>query len=113
MSVGVKVKIWGDYALFSRPELRAERYSYDVITPSAARGILEAIYWHPGMRWQIDRIHALKPICFTSIRRNEVKSRIPREDPLTAYNGGKGESLFLNTKSDIVQRSSIILKDVA
>ena len=47
MGVGVRVKVWGDYALFSRPELKVERYSYDVITPSAARGILEAIYWHP------------------------------------------------------------------
>ena len=50
MSVGVKVKVWGDYALFTRPETKVERYSYDVMTPSAARGILEAIYWHPGLR---------------------------------------------------------------
>lgn len=50
MGVGVKVNVWGDYALFTRPELKTERYSYDIITPSAARGILEAIYWHPGMR---------------------------------------------------------------
>ena len=50
MGIGVKVKVWGDYALFSRPELKVERYSYDVMTPSAARGILEAIYWHPGLR---------------------------------------------------------------
>ena len=57
MGIGVKVKVWGDYALFSRPELKVERCSYDVITPSAARGILEAIYWHPGMRWIIDKIY--------------------------------------------------------
>ena len=56
MGVGVKVNVWGDYALFTRPELKTERYSYDIITPSAARGILEAIYWHPGMRWIIDKI---------------------------------------------------------
>ena len=74
MSIGEKEKVWGDYALFARPELKTERYSYDIITPSAARGILEAIYWHPGLRWVIDRIYVQNPICFTSIRRNEVKS---------------------------------------
>lgn len=75
MGVGVKVNVWGDYALFSRPELKVERYSYDIITPSAARGILEAIYWHPGMRWIIDKIYVKNPIQFTSVRRNEVKAR--------------------------------------
>ena len=62
MGVGVKVNVWGDYALFSRPELKVERYSYDIITPSAARGILEAIYWHPGMRWIIDKKWITWPI---------------------------------------------------
>ena len=76
MGRGVKVKVWGDYALFSRPELKVERYSYDTMTPSAARGILEAIYWHPGMRWVVDKIHVIKPIRFTSVRRNEVKSKV-------------------------------------
>ena len=56
MGMGVKVRVWGDYALFSRPELKVERCSYDVITPSAARGILEAVFWHPGLKWVIDRI---------------------------------------------------------
>ena len=55
MGVGVKVQVWGEYALFSRPEMKVERCSYDVMTPSAARGILEAIYWHPGLRWVIDK----------------------------------------------------------
>ena len=76
MGMGVKVKVWGDYALFSRPELKVERYSYDVMTPSAARGILEAIYWHPGLRWIIDKIYVKNPIHFTSVRRNEVKSKV-------------------------------------
>ena len=58
MSIGVRVKVWGDYALFSRPEMKVERCSYDIMTPSAARGIMEAIYWHPGMCWKIDRIQA-------------------------------------------------------
>ena len=57
MGMGVKVRVWGSYALFSRPEMKVERCSYDVMTPSAARGILEAIYWHPGMRWIIDKIY--------------------------------------------------------
>ena len=62
MGIGVKVKVWGDYALFSRPEMKVERCSYDVMTPSAARGILEAIYWHPGLKWVIDKIYVKKCI---------------------------------------------------
>ncbi len=69
---GICLHVWGKYALFTRPELKVERTSYDVMTPSAARGILEAIYWKPQIRWVIDRIHVLKPIIFQSIRRNEV-----------------------------------------
>lgn len=75
MSYGIKLHISGDFACFTRPEMKVERVSYDVITPSAARGILEAIYWKPQIRWVIDRIHVLKPIRFTSIRRNEVGSK--------------------------------------
>ena len=67
------IEVSGDYACFSRPEMKVERVSYDVITPSAARGILEAVMWHPGMRYVIDRIHVCAPIRFTNIRRNEVK----------------------------------------
>ena len=55
MSQGIQMEVWGDYALFTRPELKVERVSYDVMTPSAARGIIEAVYWHPGLRWHIDR----------------------------------------------------------
>lgn len=69
MGIGVKVRVWGKYALFSRPEMKVERCSYDVMTPSAARGILEAVYWHPGMRWVIDKIHVVNPVRFTSVRR--------------------------------------------
>ena len=61
-NVAVKIEVWGDYACFSRPEMKVERVSYDVMTPSAARGLLDAIYWHPGMRWVIDRIHVCSPI---------------------------------------------------
>lgn len=111
MGKGVKVKVWGDYALFSRPEMKVERCSYDVITPSAARGILEAIYWHPGMKWVIDKIYVKNPIRFTSVRRNEVKSKISANNVLQAYNGAD-KPLYISTKEDIVQRASLILRDV-
>ena len=111
MGIGVKVKVWGDYALFSRPELKVERYSYDVMTPSAARGILEAIYWHPGLKWKIDRIYVNKPIRFTSVRRNEVKSKALASKVLEVYNGAE-KPLYISTKQDIVQRASVILTDV-
>ena len=111
MAVGVKVRVWGDYALFSRPELKVERYSYDVMTPSAARGILDAIYWHPGLRWVIDKIYVKKPICFTSVRRNEVKSKVLASNVLQNYNGAD-KPLYLSAKEDIVQRASVLLCDV-
>lgn len=112
MGVGVKVNVWGNYALFSRPELKVERYSYDIITPSAARGILEAIYWHPGMRWIIDKIYVKNPIQFTSVRRNEVKSKILASNVLQAYNGAD-KPLYISTKEDIVQRASQLLCNVS
>lgn len=111
MSHGVRVHVWGDYALFSRPEMKVERCSYDVMTPSAARGILEAIYWHPGMRWIIDRIYVRNPIEFTSVRRNEVKSKIQATSVLSAMNGGE-KPLYISTKEDIAQRAAIILRNV-
>ncbi len=112
MAKGVKVKVWGNYALFNRPELKTERYSYDVITPSAARGIMESIYWHPGMLWVIDRIYVQNQIQFTSVRRNEVESKASCSNVLQAYNGAD-KPLYLSTKDDIVQRASVILKDVS
>ena len=112
MGIGVKVKVWGEYALFSRPEMKVERCSYDVITPSAARGILEAIYWHPGMKWVIDKIYVQKPVQFTSIRRNEGKSKISSNNVLPVYNGAD-KPLYISTKSDIVQRASLLLRDVS
>lgn len=74
--MSIQVEVSGPYALFSRPEMKTERVSYDCMTPSAARGLLESIYWHPGLRWIIDRIHVCAPIHFTNIRRNEVKDTI-------------------------------------
>lgn len=77
MSYGVKLRVWGEYACFTRPEMKVERVSYDVMTPSAARGILEAIYWKPAIVWGIDRIHVLNPIRFDNIRRNELAGKLP------------------------------------
>lgn len=111
VAVGVRVKVWGEYALFSRPELKTERYSYDVMTPSAARGILEAIYWHPGLRWVIDRIYVNRPIQFTSIQRNEVKNKISVNNALSVYNGAD-KQLYISSKAEIVQRASFLLRDV-
>jgi len=73
MGFGITIRVRGDYALFTRPEMKVERVSYDVITPSAARGVIEAIYWKPAIRWVIDKIRVLNEIQFTNIRRNEVK----------------------------------------
>lgn len=111
MSFGVKVEVWGDYAMFSRPEMKTERVSYDMMTPSAARGILEAIYWHPGLMWIIDKIHVCHEIKFANIRRNEVKSKISAHKMRSAMNGSR-EELYLVTANDIQQRASMILKDV-
>lgn len=88
MAYGICVEVWGDRALFTRPELSVERVSYDAMTPSAARGLLESIYWHPGMRYTIDRIHVLNPIRFTNVRRNEVKSKALASTMRTAATGG-------------------------
>ncbi|MDD3244178.1 MAG: type I-C CRISPR-associated protein Cas5c [Eubacteriales bacterium] len=111
MQLSVKVEVWGPYALFSRPELKTERYSYDVMTPSAARGLLEAVYMHPGIRWRIDRIHVLNPIAFASVRRNEVKSKVVASSVAAVMKGGGGE-LYLATSQDIQQRASTLLRDV-
>lgn len=78
------IEVWGAYACFSRPEMKTERVSYDIMTPSAARGLVEAIYWHPGMKYHIDRIYLLKPVQFASIRRNEVKATLLSSAALSA-----------------------------
>ena len=87
--MSIQIEVWGDYACFSRPEMKTERVSYDVMTPSAARGLIESIYWHPGLRYCIDRIHVLEPIRFTNIRRNEVKSIILARKVLSAAKSGE------------------------
>ena len=109
--MGIRMEVWGENACFTRPEMKAERVSYDVMTPSAARGILESVYWHPGMRWHIDKIHVLSPIRFSNVRRNEVKSKIQAASVLSAVNGS-GKELYISTSEDIQQRAAMILSDV-
>lgn len=111
MGQGVRIRVWGERALFSRPELKVERCSYDMITPSAARGILEAVYWHPGLRWVVDRIYVMKPIQFTSVRRNEVKNKVQASGVLSVMNGAE-KPLYISSREDIVQRAAILLRDV-
>ena len=110
MGYGIRVEVWGPYALFSRPEMKAERVSYDVITPSAARGLIEAVYWKPAIRWKIDRIQVCNPIRFTNIRRNEVASKISASSVRSAINNG--DMPYLNTSAEIQQRASMVLYDV-
>lgn len=109
--MAIQVEVWGEYACFSRPELKVERVSYDVITPSAARGLMEALYWHPGLMWRIDRIHVLNPIRFTNIRRNEVKSKILASSVRSVMMGGQSP-LYLNRAEEIQQRAAMVLRDV-
>ena len=102
--MSIKLMIWGDYACFSRPEMKVERVSYDVITPSAARGIIEAIYWKPAIRWVIDKIYVINPIEFTHIRRNEISSKIPK----AGYEKNPG----IDVNKHRQQRAGMILKNV-
>lgn len=110
MGYGIRLEVWGPLALFCRPEMKAERVSYDVITPSAARGILESIYWKPAVRYHIDRIHVCNPIRFTNIRRNEVLSKIQKGAVYSFAHGG--DAPYLYTHESINQRASMLLRDV-
>lgn len=97
----LRLKVWGDNACFTRPEMKVERVSYDVMTPSAARGILEAILWKPAIRWHVQQIDVLKPIRWESVRRNEVGSMMsPRSN-----------EIFIEEQRQ--QRAGIFLRDVS
>lgn len=112
MSQGIRLHVWGPRALFSRPEMKVERVSYDVITPSAARGIVEAIHWKPAIVWRIARLHVLKPVRFESVRRNEVGAVIPAGKAATAMRAGSTEGLALFVEDERQQRAATILRDV-
>lgn len=102
----------GDYACFTRPEMKVERVSYDVITPSAARAIFEAILWKPAIAWRVHKIEILKPVKWFSVRRNEVASKIPAGSVKSAMKSGSG-ALALYVEEDRQQRAGLILRDVA
>ena len=106
------LEVKGDFACFTRPEMKAERVSYDVITPSAARAIFEAILWKPAIDWEIEQIEVLQPIRWLTVRRNEVASKIPATSVRAAMRAGSG-SLTLYADEDRQQRGSLLLRDVA
>ena len=108
MGYGIKLLVWGDRASFNRPEMKVERVTYDVMTPSAARGILEAIYWKPQMKWVIDRIHVLNPIRFSNIRRNELGGKIA----VNMKNTSGGSEMGVLIAENRQQRAGIILLNV-
>lgn len=108
-----KLRVWGEFACFTRPEMKVERVSYDIITPSAARGVYEAIYWKPEIAWVIDRIHVLNPVVFTNLRRNEVRQKIPATSARSAMRSGTGNLGFYADEGDNrQQRAATLLKNV-
>lgn len=111
MGYGITIRVQGPYALFTRPEMKVERVSYDVITPSAARGIIEAVYWKPAIRWVIDKIHVLRDIEFTNIRRNEVADKASVDNALQVMRGAN-KPLFIAAAEKRQQRAAMVLKNV-
>lgn len=113
MGFGIRLHVWGERACFTRPEMKVERVSYDVMTPSAARGILEAVHWKPSIRWIVDRIHVLRPIRFQSLRRNEVGAKISASLSRRAMRSGSLASVGLSIENNRQQRATMLLVDVA
>jgi len=110
LSPPLSVRAQGELACFTRPELKVERVSYPVMTPSAARGLLEAILWKPGITWQITRIGVLAPIRFISFRRNEVSTKAARPARQLVEEGGAAPTYFAD--DDRAQRNTVALRDV-
>src|SRR5260221_8619471 len=106
------LEVCGDFACFTRPEMKVERVSYDVMTPSAARAVFEAILWKPAIRWHVTRIDVLRPIKWMSLRRNEVGKVASTDNAKSAMNAGKG-SLALYIEEERQQRAGLFLRDVA
>lgn len=111
MSYGFKIMVEGDYACFTRPELKVERVSYEVPTPGALEGMLKSIYWKPAIRYVIDKVIVFQPIEFVNVRRNEVKSKVSLSAVKNSMNG-KGGNPSIYTQEDRSQRASMILKNV-
>ncbi|UQZ85446.1 CRISPR-associated protein Cas5 [Paenibacillus konkukensis] len=105
------LEVWGDYACFTRPEMKVERVSYDVITPSAARAIFESILWKPAIRWKITKIEVLNPIKWINVRRNEVGKRA--SGPTSKQMAGMpGAPIGIWIEDERLQRAGLFLKDV-
>jgi len=105
----VEIKVWGEFACFTRPEMKVERVTYPVMTPSAARGVLEAVFWKPEFTWNVREIEVLKPIRYFSILRNEVNGRASERSARGwAANGGGYVA-----SDDRAQRNTLALADVA
>lgn len=111
MGYGIRILVRGPRACFTRPEMKAERVSYDVITPSAARGLMQAVYWKPAIQWHVDRITVLNEIRFETFRRNEVGSKLGAGDAKAAMSHGK--RIALVASEDRQQRATVLLRDVA
>ncbi|MCX7842353.1 MAG: type I-C CRISPR-associated protein Cas5c [Clostridia bacterium] len=105
------LEVWGDYACFTRPEMKVERVSYDVITPSAARSIFESILWKPAIKWNVTRIEVLNPIKWISVRRNEVGKTIP-EPTAKQMSGILGGPMGIFIEDERQQRAGLFLRDV-
>ncbi|MBZ0204988.1 MAG: type I-C CRISPR-associated protein Cas5c [Flavobacteriales bacterium] len=106
------LEVTGDYACFTRPEMKVERVSYDVITPSAARAVFEAILWKPAIRWHVRKVEVLKSVRWMNLRRNEVASVVSTRNVQTAMKNGKGD-LGVYIEDDRQQRAGLFLRDVA
>ncbi|MCF6154245.1 MAG: type I-C CRISPR-associated protein Cas5 [Candidatus Brocadia sp.] len=109
----LEVKVWGELACFTRPEMKAERVSYPVMTPSAARGVLEAIFWKPEFSWQVREIHVLNPIRHFSILRNEVNHKVVVSTVKGWASDGYGGYFSDNNEKNRAQRHTLALRDVA
>jgi len=106
------LEVRGDFACFTRPEMKVERVSYDLITPSAARAVFEAILWKPAIRWRMRRIEVLNPVRWISVRRNEVGAVASTRNALMAMHEGQGR-LALYVEEERQQRAGLFLRDVA
>lgn len=106
------IEVWGDFALFTRPEMKVERVSYPVITPSACRAIFEAILWKPAIEWQIKRVEILSPIKWLSVRRNEVGTKLSTRNAQSMMNGKGKNDYAIIIDDNRQQRASLLLKDV-
>lgn len=108
------LEVSGPFACFTRPEMKVERVSYDVMTPSAARSVFEAILWKPAIRWRVHRIEVLRPIRWMNLRRNEVKSVVSVASVRSAMNGGQTDlAIYADDSDERAQRAALLLKDVA